>query len=114
MKILASRSDRGYSSSPDTFIVEISLAEIQKVAGKAGYRDWSDDDTRKLLAPGNDYPIAEGHDFLRDIVAATDKMRSAYAEFAKAVPTMHRFVALIGQQQSGGEPAPEAADAPAP
>lgn len=108
MKILASRADGPYSSTPDTFIVEISLDEIKKVANKAGYRDWSDENTKKLLAPGNDYPIAEGYDFRRDIVNATQKMGDAYSEFAKAAPTMHRFVALIGQQPSGDESAGEA------
>ena len=97
MKILASRSDRAYSSEPDTFIVEISLAEIQKVANKAGYRDWTSDDTKKLLAPGRDYEIAAGYDFRGEIVSATRAMTEGFAKFAAAAETMTRFASLVHQ-----------------
>jgi|SRR5690606_833263 len=101
MKILGVNKSSSYTT-PTAYIVEISVEELAKVANKAGYREsgqFAD------LKPGTEYPIAEGYDFLRDIIAATQKMESAYNEFVKAAPTMHRFVALISQQQTGGEPA---------
>lgn len=89
-------NEGGYSSER-TYIVEISAAELRKVANKAGYREG--DDLEKLRA-GQEYPIAEGYDFRRDIVNAAQRMESAYAEFVKAVPVMHRFAALISQQEA--------------
>lgn len=101
MKILASRTDRPYGgNTPDTFIVEISLAEIQKVANKAGYSDWKDDDTKKLLKAGAEYDIAAGYDFRGDIVAATRAMSEGHAKFAAATETMTRFVGLIQSQET--------------
>jgi hypothetical protein len=99
MKIIASRTDRAYGSEPDTFIVEISLLEIQKVANKAGYQSWRDEDTKKLLAPGKEYDIAAGYDFRSEIVQATKAMASGFEMFTKAAGTMHRFVNLIQQQE---------------
>lgn len=99
MKIIATRTDRQYGSTPDTFIVEISLAEIQKVAQKAGYKEWGDDDTRKLLAPGCEYDIAAGYDFRADILNATSAMSEGLKKFGAATNTMQRFVGLIQQQE---------------
>jgi hypothetical protein len=95
MKILGSRVSRQYGSTPDTFIVEISLTEIQKVASKAGYNAWSDDDTRKMLSPGMDYDIAAGFDFSQKIIEATRAMTDAHAKFAAAADTMTKFVGFI-------------------
>ncbi len=99
MKVLASRSDRGYGSEPDTFIVEISLYEIQKVANKAGYREWATDDTKKLLSPGMEYDIAAGYDFRGAIVKAANDMTKAHESFAAATTTMTNFTRLIETQE---------------
>lgn len=99
MKIIATRTDSQYGNLPDTFIVEISIAEIQKVANKAGYKQWFDEDTKKLLAPGCEYDIAAGYDFRADIVSATNAMADGLKKFGIATNTMQRFVGLIQQQE---------------
>lgn len=101
MKILGV-NEGGYGREK-TYIVEISVAELRKVANKAGYRDGNE--IEKLEA-GQEHPIAEGYDFLRDIVNAAARMESAYADFVKAVPTMQRFVGLIAQQRDSSLEAP--------
>lgn len=99
MKILGSRTSRAYGNEPDTFIVEISLLEIQKVANKAGYQRWTGECTKKLLAPGSEYDIAAGHDFRGEIVEAAKAMATGHEKFAAATETMTRFVGLIQQQE---------------
>lgn len=87
--------NEGSYRSERTYIVEISVDELKKVANKAGYREG--EEIEKLKA-GEEYPIAEGYDFRRDIINAAEQMERAYAAFVKAVPTMQKFVALINQQ----------------
>jgi len=99
MKIIASRTDRKYGSSPDTFIVEISIDEIKKVANHANYQEWKEEDTKKLLAPGMEYDIAAGYDFRNEIVHATKAMAAGFENFAKAAETMRHFVNLIQKQE---------------
>lgn len=100
MKVLgtAMRPRASYGED-EVFIVEISLLEIQKIANKAGYRDWSSDDTKKLLRPGMEYPIDEGYDFRGEIVDAVKKMTEAHTRFAASATTMARFAGLIQQQE---------------
>lgn len=93
MKILG-HNGRDYTA-PDTFICEISLDEIRKVTNKASYKDWSNDEVKKLLAVGVDYPISEGYDFRGEITAAVRAMTSAYESFSKASQTMAQFAALM-------------------
>ena len=100
MKILGSSVARSYGSTPDTFIVEISLEEIQKVANKAGYSAWKDEDTKKLLSPGMEYDIAAGFDYSQKILEATRAMTAAHEKFAAAAETMTRFVGFIQPKES--------------
>lgn len=88
-------SEGGYPLGK-TYIVEVSVDELKKVANKAGYRQG---DELEKLKPGQDYPLAEGYDFRADIVRATEQMQAAYKAFSKAVPAMTRFAGLIAQQE---------------
>lgn len=87
-----------------TYIVEVSVSELRKVANKAGYRDG---DELEKLKPGQEYPLGEGYDFRADIVRATQQMQAAYEDFHKAVPTMTRFAGLVGQQAALADQAGE-------
>ena len=94
MKIIATRNDSGYGHEPDTFIVEISIHEIKKIADKSGYQQWPGDETKKLLAPGATYDISAGYDFRNDILTATSAMKAGHEKFMLASKTMAAFVSL--------------------
>lgn len=87
-----------------TYIVEITLDEIKKVANKSAYREG--DGIEKLLEPGSDYPIAEGYDFRKEIVDALNRMTEAHKAFAAASVTMARFAALIPIPRGANTPEP--------
>ncbi len=102
MKILG--TNEGRYASDRTYIAEITVGELAKVANKAGFRD---DEELQKLKPGQEYPLGEGYDFRRDIVQAAARMEAAYTEFVKAVPTMQRFVGLVAQQKAAVDAAGE-------
>lgn len=81
-----------------TYIVEVGVDELKKVANKAGYNQGEE---IEKLQPGQEYPLGEGHDFRADIVGAAHKMQVAYEGFNKAVQTMTRFAGLIARQEAG-------------
>lgn len=103
MKVIATRTDRQYSDTPDVFIAEVSLREIQKLTNKTGYKDFERADVERLLKPGMEYDLGAGYDFRSDIVAAVKAMEEAHKKFAAATAVMHRFVALINEQESGAQ-----------
>lgn len=91
MKVLGiTETGQGYSKER-AYIVQITHDEVRRVADKAGYRD-SDFPELQL---GEDYCIAGGHDFRKEIVEATRSMQAAHEKFAQAAATMARFARLV-------------------
>ena len=95
MKILGLSSDQ-YGEKG--YIVEILHDEVRAVANKGGYHDKFPD-----LNVGENYPIAEGYNFRRDIREATKAMQEAHQKFQAASATMARFTSLL---QARAEEAP--------
>lgn len=90
MKVLGiTETGEGYCKDR-AYIVQITHDEVRKVANKGGYSE-------KLpeLKLGEDYRIADGYDFRKEIVDATRSMQVAHERFAQAAATMTRFARLI-------------------
>lgn len=78
-------------TSSTKYIVEISHDEISKVMNKS---TWRSDDKLPELNTGEDFNLAEGHDFREEITRAVTQMQEAYKGFAKASDCLQRFAGL--------------------
>jgi len=81
-------SASGYSKDR-AYIVQITHDEICKIANKSAYHK-----EIKELHVGQEYPIADGYDFRREIIDAVKQMQVAHEKFAAAAATMTRFAKL--------------------
>ena len=89
MKIIGTTEvGEGYSKAK-AYVAIITHAELQRVADKAGYGA-----QEIKVAVGDDYPIAEGHDFRAELMQAIKAMQEAYTKFAKVAPVAARFAGL--------------------
>jgi hypothetical protein len=90
MKVLGiTEGGEGYYKER-AYIVQITHDEICKVANKSAYHKEIKD-----LQLGEEYPIADGYDFRKEIVEAVRQMQSAHERFAAAAATMTRFAKLV-------------------
>lgn len=82
----------GYAKQK-AYVAIVSHAELQKVANKAGYGA-----PEIKVSVGDDYPIAEGHDFRSEITQAVKAMQEAYTRFAKVAPVAAQFAGVVIQK----------------
>lgn len=73
------------------FVVIVTEAELAKVAGKAGHREFDGN----AIKVGDDYPLAEGWDFRKQLDEAISKMVQAYEQFAKVAPIAAQFAGIV-------------------
>lgn len=73
------------------YVCIITEDEIRNVANLS-YGDKIDG---KELAIGQDYPIDQGYNFLKEIKEATRSMESAMRNFSKGATTMAQFAKLL-------------------
>ncbi|MDP3351846.1 MAG: hypothetical protein Q8S92_22910 [Hydrogenophaga sp.] len=88
----------GYAHSTNTaFICIVTKEELMKVADKARYYE----ERERFAFPkvGDDYPIAEGHDFRNELLAATKAMTEAYTKFAAVAPLAARFAGIVAEKE---------------
>lgn len=85
-------------SSGDTYIVQVSHTELEKVFEKYYGK------LNKLDA-GVEMNLAEGYDFRDDIKRACNEMRDAMKTFDSKLMTMLRFAEMVGalpDEEKGG------------
>lgn len=92
MKILGKIDER-------TFICEVSLDEVRKVADRY-YRGAE----QVQLVVGGEFNLSAGHDFRRDIEKACDTMAEAMKAFHGAQKSLQEF-AMMGAKLPKGEDA---------
>lgn len=89
MKIIGTTEvGEGYGKS-QAYVAIITHAELQRVADKTRH-----DSEKIVVKVGDDYPIAEGHDFRSELMQAIKAMQEAYTKFAKVAPVAARFAGL--------------------
>jgi len=87
----------GYAHLTDqAFICIVTKEELMKVADKARYS--CDRDRFAFPKVGDDYPIAEGHDFRGELLAASKAMTEAYTKFAAVAPLAARFAGIVAEK----------------
>lgn len=99
MKIIGTTEiGEGFSKSK-AYVVIISQLELCKVADKTGYEHRDKQPDPKV---GEDYAIAEGHDFRSELMQAIKAMQEAYTKFAKVAPVAARFAGLTLSDEERG------------
>lgn len=98
MKIIGlTEIENGPYHKSKAYVAIISQDELAKVANKAGYRE-------EVPNPkvGDDYPIAEGHDFRHELTEAVRKMAEGCTAFAKVAPVAAEFAGVVQRKAAGG------------
>ena len=91
MKVIGhSQEPSGYGTK--SYIAIVSHDEICAVLNKARYTGKEEVPPLKV---GEDFNLAQGHDFRREITEATRQMALAYKEFAKVAPIAAEFAGIV-------------------
>jgi len=101
MKIIGTTEvGEGYSKSK-AYVVIISQLELCKVANKSGYEHRDKQPDPKV---GEDYPIAEGHDFRAELMQAVKAMQEAYTKFSSVALVASQFAGIaIAKDEAGAK-----------
>lgn len=97
MKIIGTTKVGESYGSQDAFVAIISVAELQRVAGKASYQN-----SKEFVPPkvGDDYDIAAGHNFRAELGAAIKSMEEAYTKFSKVAHLAAQFAGVVAAKES--------------
>ena len=97
MKVIGTTEVGESYHKQQAYVAIITHSELQKVADKARYND----SEKIVVKVGDDYPIAEGHDFRGELLQAIKAMQEAYTKFAAVAPVAAQFAGIATQKEGG-------------